>query len=359
HALLLPGDPVLDAFAEQWLRRAMAAVSRERRGRCAARRVEAASHIRARVPGAAEWPAYFARNSRSFRFAARFLPAAEAERVARVYAYCRVTDDLVDRPVDGAAPWLERVLDEWVELSRRAYEGRATGLDLLDRAMGEMASAGVPFRYAAELAEGMRMDLRRQAYADTGELRTYTYRVASVVGLWLTELSGVHDPPTLRRAAAMGHAMQLTNILRDVGEDRRAGRLYLPADRLRAHGVTVEEIDRTLAGAAPVSTRYAALVAELMRGAEAEYALGFAAIPRLPRWFQAPVAVAAHVYRAIHGSIRRNGCDNLRLRARTGPAVKALAAVQAMWDLRRARGALAAGFELEPSEALVAWSPAP
>jgi phytoene synthase len=283
-----------------------------------------------------------ARNSRSFSFAARFFPPAVGERVARVYAWCRVTDDLVDRAEGEGEEALEAVLDEWAGLSRRAYDGGGTGMELLDRAMGEMASAGIPFTYAAELVEGMRMDLRRESYPSLDRLRVYTHRVASVVGLWLTELSGVRDAATLRQAAALGHAMQLTNILRDVGEDWRAGRLYLPAELMRRHGVAVDAIGPMARGASPVSPAYAALVEELMRVAEADYAAALAAVPRLPGYFQRPVAVAGWVYRGIHRAIRRNGYDNLRLRARTGGVEKAALAAGALWELRRARRALGA-----------------
>jgi phytoene synthase len=298
-----------------------------------------------------------ARNSRSFAFAARFFPAGAAEKVARVYAYCRVTDDLVDR-ADGEHPAaLDAVLTEWAGLSRRAYDGGPTGIELLDRAMGEMASAGVPFRYAAELAEGMRMDLRRETYPTMAALRVYTYRVASVVGQWMTELFGVHDAATLQRAAAMGHAMQLTNILRDVGEDARAGRLYLPADLMRRHGVSINEMAAMAEARAGVTPAYAALLGELMRAADDDYALAFEAIPWLPDFFQRPVAVAAHVYRGIHDAIRRNGYDNLRLRARTTAPEKLRLATRALWDLRAARRRAAGpGPRIEPEVVAVIGS---
>jgi phytoene/squalene synthetase len=90
-------------------------------------------------------------------------------------------------------------------------------------------------------------------------------------------------------------------------------------------------------GASPVTPAYAALLEELMREAEADYALALAAVPRLPAYFQRPVAVAAWVYRGIHGAIRRNGYDNLRRRARTGAAEKAVLAARALWELHRAR----------------------
>ncbi|HSU14333.1 squalene/phytoene synthase family protein [Longimicrobium sp.] len=380
RADLLPGDALIAQLAADWLRRAHDAVRREEVAQAArapvsiairfpggdedsrvggaspvpgeaaaepgriavpglAARANVARRIRERVPSPAEWRGYMARNSRSFAFAARFFPSAAAEQVARVYAYCRVTDDLVDRADGEDAASLDAILTEWVDLSRRAYDGGTTGMELLDRAMGEMASAGVPFTYAAELAEGMRMDLRGEAYPTMDALRTYTYRVASVVGLWMTELFGVHDAATLRRAAALGHAMQLTNILRDVGEDARAGRLYLPADLMQRHGITAAALATMGGGGAPVSPSYAALLEQLMRAAEADYALALAAIPRLPDFFQRPVAVAAHVYRGIHGAIRRNGYDNLRLRARTTAPGKALLAARALWELRGCRRA--------------------
>jgi phytoene synthase len=351
RAALLPADTLLAALAADWRGRAHAAVRREEAARATvvrASRAEVSRRIRQRVPSTAELPGYFARNSRSFAFAARFFPADVSRQVARVYAWCRVTDDLVDRAEGEGGAALEAVLDEWVELSRHAYHGRPTGLDLVDRVMGEMAEARVPFAYAAELGEGMRMDLRRETYPTSAALRLYTYRVASVVGLWLTELFDVHDTATLQRAAAMGQAMQLTNILRDVGEDAAAGRIYLPAEAMARHGVTPAHLAEMRDGRSPISPGYSGLLEELMRDAEAGYALAFEAIPRLPDFAQRPVAVASHVYRGIHGAIRRNGYDNLRLRARTTAPEKAVLAARALWQLRSSRRAAREGMQ-EPS----------
>src|SRR5699024_2072018 len=150
-----------------------------------------------------------AENSKSFRFASRFFPGAELSSVAHVYAFCRVTDDLVDRN-DVATG--ERLLDEWMTLARSAYDRSPTGIQFLDRAMSEMRLRGIRFDYARDLAEGMRMDLRGERYNTLADLHVYTYRVASVVGLWLTELAGVRDEQTLLHAESLGHAMQLTNI---------------------------------------------------------------------------------------------------------------------------------------------------
>jgi phytoene synthase len=346
-----PGDDILPALLEKWMDGARDAVAREEAARRPAPVVarRPSDRLLARVPSAAEWGSYFALNSRSFRFAARFFPPGEWERVARVYAWCRVTDDLVDLP--NAADDAEEMLDEWMHLTRRAYDGVSTGIELLDRVMAESASADVPFTYAAELAEGMRMDLRMRRYASMAELRVYTHRVASVVGMWITELAGVHAPRVLAKAGEMGHAMQLTNILRDVGEDWRQGRLYLPADVMQRHGVTEDALARMCRSGVP-EPAYRCLVEELLRSAEASYHGAFAAIRELPPGFRRPVAVAAYVYRGIHTPIRRAGHDNLSRRAVTSGGAKALLAARALWDVWKLERAPATAFaETEAREA--------
>jgi len=190
----------------------------------------------------------------------------------------------------------------------------------------------VPFRYVEELVAGMRMDLESRRYQSLADLRVYTNRVASVVGLWLTRIWGVHDTRVLARAADLGHAMQLTNIVRDVGEDWRAGRLYLPADLLARYQVDAGTIDSIAAGQ-PVPARWRALTEELMAVADVYYERAFAGIPFLPRAVRPAVAAAALVYQGIHHEVRRNGYDNVNRRAKTSLARK-------LWLLARSLGRL-------------------
>src|SRR5690606_22066280 len=154
----------------------------------------------------------------------------------------------------------------------------------------------------------MRMDLHETGYSTLGDLRLYTHRVAGVVGLWLTRLFGVHDSTVLERADRLGHAMQLTNILRDVGEDRLQGRIYLPTREMERYAVTPEALTEMTLGA-PVTPGYAELMEAMMAVAEADYEAAIEAIPSLPPAFARPAAVAAHIYRGIHDGIRRNGYD--------------------------------------------------
>ena len=219
------------------------------------------------------------------------------------------------------------MLDEWMRLSHAAYLGRTSGIPLLDRVMSEMAAAGVPFRYAEELAEGMRMDLCGERYASMSELRVYTRRVASVVGFWVSELFGVRDPAVLSRADAMGHAMQLTNILRDVGEDLRACRCYLPADMMERHGVS--ELD--LEGGS--SSGYRDLIIEMIGIAEDAFEEGLEGLPHLPLPLRLPVSIAAYVYRGILDEIRANDYDNLTRRAGTSRTRKLILMGRALADV--------------------------
>jgi phytoene synthase len=278
---------------------------------------------------------YFGRHAKSFRFASRLFPSDALRKVSGVYAFCRFTDDLVDEAQGRPAEEILARLDEWSRMARAAYEGKTAGIPLLDEVMGEMRSAGVPFHYAEDLMAGVAMDLAPFRYGSLDELRVYSYRVASTVGGWLTQLFGVQDPWVLDRAYALGHAMQLTNILRDVGEDLRRGRLYLPEDRMQAWGIDRELLQAKARNASVSFPGYRNLLEELMAEAEADYARAFQAIPALPRFFQGPVAVAASVYRGIHGEIRRNGYDNLNRRARTSLPRKVILATRGLRALRR------------------------
>jgi phytoene synthase len=277
--------------------------------------------------------AYFTEHAKTFRFASRLFPRDALEKVAGVYAFCRFTDDLVDE-ADGVSPGvLEIRLDTWLRLAANAFETGNSGVPLLDEVLGTARVHRVPFHYVEALVEGVRMDIRPRSYATLEELRGYSYRVASVVGGWMTELFGIHDPWVLDRAFALGHAMQLTNILRDVGEDLQAGRLYLPLDRMEGYGVDRDLLEAKARESSYMFPGYRKLVQELLAQADADYERAFQAIPALPSFFQGPVAVAARAYQGIHDEIRKNNFDNLSRRARTSAFRKLRLAGRALFEL--------------------------
>jgi phytoene synthase len=279
--------------------------------------------------------AYLAAHSRSFRFAAATMGSADRARIARVYAWCRYSDNIVDAGV--SVDVAERRLDTWLHASRVAYGGGDSGIELVNRVMGEMAERNIPFAYAHDLVRAMRSDLHFSAFENLDALRVYTYRAAGVVGRWLTELHGVTDEWMLSRATALGRAMQLTNILRDVGEDLQRGRLYLPASELRARGLSADDIDAMLRGDRPIDSAYRDLTEALIEAADADYRLADEAIPHLPAGFRRASAVASAVYRGIHREIRRNGYDNIRRRAYTSQSRKLVLAGGAFLSLARPR----------------------
>ena len=256
-------------------------------------------------------------------------------RVARVYAWCRYTDNLVDGDVSAALA--ERRLDRWLECSRRAYDGGDCGIELVNRVMGEMAEREIPFDYARDLVRAMRSDLHFVPFVDLDSLRVYTYRAAGVVGCWLTELHGVKDPWMLERATALGRAMQLTNILRDVGEDLGRGRMYLPETELASRGLTAASLAAMARGERAVDPAYRDVMEALMAEADADYALANEAIPYLPSEFRRAAAVASAVYAGIHDAIRRNGYDNMTRRAYTTASRQAALAAVALFRMGRAR----------------------
>lgn len=287
------------------------------------------------LDGLGDPAAYLASHSRSFRFAAAMMAKPDRARIARVYAWCRYTDNLVDGDVSTALA--ERRLDAWLRCSWNAYDGRDCGVDLVNRVMGEMAEREIPFDYPHDLVRAMRSDLHFKPYPDLDALRVYTYRAAGVVGRWLTELHDVRDPWMLDRATALGQAMQLTNILRDVGEDLERGRMYLPVIELVRYGLTIEDIDAMRRGGRPVGASYGSLMERLMDVADTDYRLAAEALPKLPAEFRRAAFVASAVYQGIHGAIRRNRYDNVRRRAYTTASRKVALAASALFALARSR----------------------
>jgi phytoene synthase len=263
--------------------------------------------------------------------ASRLFPRDEGASVAGVYAFCRFTDDLVDEPHDGAPPEeiLDR-LDAWRTLAHRGYVGEITGVPLVDTVMGEARRCGVSWLYPEALLDGVAMDLAGRRYADWDALEQYTFGVAGAVGGWMSQLFGIRDRDTLERAHALGHGMQLTNIVRDVGEDWRRGRVYLPDTVLHDHGLTLEDVGALMQRDGPLPGPYIDVVEATIARADAYYEHAWPAIRTLPGFFRRPVAAAAEAYRGIHQAVRRNRYDNLNRRAHTSRLARIALAIRGL-----------------------------
>ena len=182
---------------------------------------------------------YTRRHARSFYFASHVLPRWKREAAYAVYAFCRFADTVAD---EWQGPEQIAGLDLVRSELRRVYGGTDDidpGLTVFRETVLRYA---IPEEYFLDLFRGMEMDLDEKRYETFGELREYCYCVASVVGLMMSRVFGVTDPEADGHAKDLGTAMQLTNILRDIGEDLGRGRVYLPQEDLRRAGVTEEDL---------------------------------------------------------------------------------------------------------------------
>jgi len=272
--------------------------------------------------------ATIAHHSKSFALASRLLPRGARDDTAIVYAFCRRADDAIDDA--PSQPAALRALDS---LRRDVDEVYAPGgnraRDPVLAAFAAVAHArAIPRAYPDELLAGMAMDVAGARYATLDQLVTYAHRVAGVVGLMMCHVFGIRDDAALLPAARLGVAMQLTNICRDVAEDWRRERLYIPDELLAAHGAG------GLAGAlgGPLPARavepLAACVRDLLAIADAQYRAAEAGIPALPWRAALAVRAARAVYAAIGDELRAQAYDVTAPRA-VVPRAKKLALVAA------------------------------
>ena len=255
-----------------------------------------------------------ARHSSTFHLGARLFRGDRRRAVVSVYAACRMGDDAVDEasgPQDARAR-----LDAWWEAIERAYDGVPRDDAAIEVALTwAVRRFPIPRAAFAALRDGFETDLRGARFERHEELMTYAYQVAGVVGLLIAPIAGYRGgASTLKRAVALGQAMQLTNVLRDVGEDLRRGRCYLPAATLERHGVTLDDLR-----AGRVTPAYVALLDELAADARHLYREGWRGIASLSGGAAPAVAVAAWNYEAILRKIVQNGHDNLGRRAHLRP----------------------------------------
>ena len=244
--------------------------------------------------------------SRSFYAASLLLPARIRHPATALYAFCRVADDLID---DGDTPVALAALHRRLDA---IYANRPADFPE-DRALAAVVAAHrMPRLLLDRLLEGFAWDAEGRRYEDLAALEHYAARVAGTVGAMMAVLMGVRDPLVLARACDLGVAMQLTNIARDVGEDARAGRLYLPTAWLRSAGLTPEAL---LARPEP-SAALAAIVGRLLGAAETLYRRADTGIAALPLDCRLGIFAARHLYAAIGTQIIRNGCDSVTTRAR-------------------------------------------
>lgn len=262
--------------------------------------------------------------SLSFHTASRLLPARVRDPALALYAFCRVADDEVDEGQDKAAAVLR--LRDRLDL---IYAGRPRAAPA-DRAFAAVvAEFDMPRALPDALLEGLAWDSLGRRYDSLADLSGYAARVAAAVGAMMCVLMRVRDADVLARACDLGLAMQLTNIARDVGEDARAGRLFLPLDWLAEEDIDPEAF---LAAPAPLPCIRRA-TRRLLDCADRLYWRAATGVRRLPLDCRVGILAAGHIYGAIGTEVARAGYDSVTARARTGRGRKlgllALSAAQA------------------------------
>ncbi|HSB46828.1 MAG TPA: phytoene/squalene synthase family protein [Candidatus Bilamarchaeum sp.] len=182
------------------------------------------------------------KGSKTFHFASRFMSRERRNSFYAIYAFCRHTDNLVDD--NEGNPRLQKLLiRDWKRRFLEAYRQGYSSDPILNPLVHVMKKHSIPLRYPLELIKGVSMDIHKKEYGTFSELRTYCYRVASVVGIMLMYVMGIKNLRKAKKyATKLGIAMQLTNILRDVGEDARMGRVYFPKDELKSFGLRISDI---------------------------------------------------------------------------------------------------------------------
>ena len=250
----------------------------------------------------------------SFYYSFLFLPPARRRAITALYAFCREVDDVVDECSD---PQLAASKLAW-------WRGEIAGM-VAGRAAHPVSLALQPIAatYAitadrlGEIIDGMEMDLTQTRYLDFAALERYCYRVAGVVGLLSAGIFGHSDPRTLDYATNLGIAFQLTNIIRDVGEDARKNRVYIPVEDLQRFGVSAADL---------LAARYSDAFVALMRfqatRAAGYYDQALAALPAVDRRAQRPGLIMAAIYRTLLDEIEREGFKVLTQRTSLTPLRK-------------------------------------
>jgi phytoene synthase len=255
-----------------------------------------------------------AHHSRSFHLASSLLPEPKRHAVRALYAFCRTVDDIVDVPSVAAR---EASLEEWRRISESAW---APNGNLIAAAWTDaMRRYHIPRRYALQLIEGVARDLAAARYETFDDLSTYCYGVASTVGLMAMHIVGFQSQDAVPYAIKLGVALQMTNILRDVGEDLLSGRVYLPQAELRRYGIRREDLE-----AGRVTRRWRDFMRFQIDRTRRLYAEAWPGIRLLHADGQIAIAAAADLYRGILTAIERNDYDVFTRRASLGAWEKIL-----------------------------------
>ena len=250
----------------------------------------------------------------SFYYSFLFLPPERRRAITALYAFCREVDDAVDESSD--AQLAATKLAWWRQEIANLFAGKPHH-PVSKALQPHLETFSLSEKHLGEIIDGMEMDLTQTRYLDWKGLERYCYHVAGVVGLLAARIFGFSEPRTLDYARSLGIAFQLTNIIRDVGEDARKNRIYVPMEDLQKFGVPASEILGLRQ-----SEGFAKLMAFQAARARAHYDEALRALPPADRKAQRPGLIMAAIYRTLLDEIERDGFAVLHRRTSLTPLRK-------------------------------------
>jgi phytoene synthase len=250
----------------------------------------------------------------SFYYSFLFLPPERRRAITALYAFCREVDDTVDECTDES---VARIKLAWWRTEVSAMYKGAGSHPVMQALQPHIAVYSLQEQHLQAIIDGMEMDLNQSRYLDYPALKKYCWHVASVVGILSASIFGATTPQTLEYAERLGLAFQLTNIIRDVGEDARKGRIYLPINELQQFGVTAADLLN-----ARHSDKFENLMKFQVERAQKAYDEAFALLPKEDRRAQRPGLMMAAIYRAVLGEIERDRFHVLEQRISLTPLRK-------------------------------------
>ena len=274
-------------------------------------------------PADAPHEVLMATHGKTFHFATRFLPLTLRRHVVTLYAFFRTLDDLVDvPPLNRSGEDIRQELEEWRLWFTQGRTFFAPQEPLGTHLSSVLAEHRVPTTIFLDFLDGMLSDLQAQEIHTFQEMYHYCYRVAGTVGLAMAHLLGIHSPQALEAAEKLGVAMQLTNILRDVGGDLAHGRIYLPVEELSHFDCSSTHLFQLYQNQRGPDERFRSLMRFQVARAHRYYVRGMSGIWLLPADCRLPILLASRLYRRILTEIERKNYDVLRSRAATSTAEK-------------------------------------
>jgi len=250
----------------------------------------------------------------SFYYSFLFLPPERRRAITALYAFCREVDDTVDETTDGSVARIK--LAWWRTEVSKMYAGTPTHPVML-ALQPHIAPYNLQEQHLLAIVDGMEMDLDQSRYLDYPGLQRYCWHVAGVVGILSASIFGYTNPQTLLYAEKLGLAFQLTNIIRDVGDDARKGRIYLPVNELQQFGVTANDLLKL-----QHSDKFEALMRFQAERAQAIYDEALGLLPKEDRRAQRPGLMMAAIYRTLLTEIQRDGFHVLNQRISLTPLRK-------------------------------------